>query len=146
MAIVSIIARPTNSVREIVPAASGCRAIASIAAATERPSAKAGPIDPIETASAAAIMLMSLTSTTPSLGLEVTDRGTDEDRGENRENVGLHQADEDFEGHQRDRDEQPGKRHDQRDDKLPTHHVAEQADHQREGAHDFGDDVERQHD
>ena len=37
---VSIIARPTNSVREIVLADSGWRAMASIAAATARPSAE----------------------------------------------------------------------------------------------------------
>ena len=54
---VSIIARPTNSVREMVLAASGWRAIASIAAATARPSASAGPIAPNETASAAEMML-----------------------------------------------------------------------------------------
>src|SRR6516162_6202674 len=100
MAIVSIIARPTNSVREIVPAASGCRAIASIAAATERPSAKAGPIDPMETASAAAAMLMSLTSMTHLLSLKRIDGGPNEDRGKNGEDVGLHQPDEDLEGHQ----------------------------------------------
>jgi len=49
-------------VRDKVPAASGCRAIASIAAATDRPSAKEGPIEPIDTATAAAIMLMSFAS------------------------------------------------------------------------------------
>jgi len=46
----------------MVPAASGCRAMASIAAATERPSANAGPIEPIDTASAEAIVLMSFIS------------------------------------------------------------------------------------
>ena len=46
MAVVSIIARPTNKVREMVLAASGCRASASMAAATARPSAKAGPMEP----------------------------------------------------------------------------------------------------
>ena len=54
---VSIIARPTNSVRDMVPAASGWRAIASIAAATARPSASAGPMAPNDTAMAAARML-----------------------------------------------------------------------------------------
>src|SRR6516164_9206285 len=99
---VSIIARPTNKVREMVPAASGCRAIASIAAATERPSARAGPIDPIETASAAAAMLISLTSMTHLLSLKRIDGSPDEDRGEDSEDVGLHQPDEDRECHQRD--------------------------------------------
>ena len=40
---VSIIASPTNKVREMVPAASGWRAMASMAAATARPSPSAGP-------------------------------------------------------------------------------------------------------
>ena len=40
---VSIIARPTKRVREIVPAASGWRAIASIAEATALPSPSARP-------------------------------------------------------------------------------------------------------
>ncbi|MNY60590.1 hypothetical protein D3C86_1971640 [compost metagenome] len=57
MAMVSIIARPTNRVRDRLPAASGWRAMASIAAATARPSASAGPMAPKLTATAAAMML-----------------------------------------------------------------------------------------
>ena len=76
----------------------------------------------------------------------VLDRGADENRCENGEDIGLHQANEDFERHQRDRHEQPGERHDQRDDELAAHHIAEQAHHQREGARHLGDEVERQHD
>ena len=53
---VSIIARPTNKVRDKVAAASGWRAIASMAAATARPSARAGPMAPNDTAIAAAAM------------------------------------------------------------------------------------------
>ena len=59
MAVVSIMARPTNSVREMVLAASGWRASASMAAATERPSASAGPMAPKDTAKAAQTMLTS---------------------------------------------------------------------------------------
>src|SRR6516165_2192254 len=144
---VSIIARPTKSVREIVPAASGCRAIASIAAATDRPSARAGPIEPIETASAATIVLISFMSIeNSSAPLGGVNRGADEHRGERGEDVGLHQTDKDLEGHQRDRHKQPGKPHDERNDKLAAHDVAEEPYHQREGAGYFGDNVERQHD
>src|SRR5487761_1176566 len=111
---VSIIARPTKSVRETVPAASGWRAIASMAAATERPSASAGPIDPIETARAAPMMEMSLASMEPPLScFGVAERGADEDGGEDGEDVGLHQADQDLEGHQRDRNEEAGQGDDQ---------------------------------
>ena len=53
MAVVSIIASPTNKVREMVLAASGWRASASIAAATARPSASAGPMAPKATTKAA---------------------------------------------------------------------------------------------
>src|SRR5579871_6728285 len=140
---VSIIARPTNKVREIVPAASGCRAIASIAAATERPSAKAGPIEPIETATAAAMMLTSFKSMeSPSFFVDRCDRRTDEDRGEDREDVGLDEADQDLEDHEGDRHEQTGERHHQADHELAAHHVAEQPHHERERAGDLGDQLE----
>ena len=132
----------------MVPAASGWRAIASIAAATERPSASAGPIEPIETAMTAPMMAMSfgvhgtsfiLLSTSPS-------GGADEDGGEDGEDVGLHKADQDFEDHERDRHEQPGQSHDQGDDEFAAHDVAEEAHHEREGPRHLGEDVERQHD
>ena len=54
---VSIMARPTKSVREMTFADYGWRAMASIAAATARPSPSAGPMAPNETAIAADIML-----------------------------------------------------------------------------------------
>src|ERR1035438_2886994 len=46
MAVDSIIARPTNSVRVMVGAASGCCAREVMAEATERPSPSAGPMQP----------------------------------------------------------------------------------------------------
>src|ERR1700733_3617331 len=46
IAVDSIIARPTNSVRVIVAEASGCCANAVSAVATDRPSLSAGPIHP----------------------------------------------------------------------------------------------------
>src|SRR3546814_21017313 len=49
----------------MVPPASGCRAIASIAAAIARPSASAGPIEPIATAITAPMMLRVLASMGP---------------------------------------------------------------------------------
>src|SRR5690348_5336743 len=98
---VSIIARPTNSVRDRVPAASGWRAMASMAAATERPSASAGPIDPTAIATAAQMMETSLASMETSLGIGgVADGGADEDGCEHAEDVGLHEAHQDFECHQ----------------------------------------------
>src|SRR6185437_1515066 len=158
---VSIMASPTNRVREIVPAASGWRAIASIAAATERPSPSAGPIEPIETATAAAMMLMTFAS----IGLlskllhrccRARDRfglirfathcGADENGGEHKEDVRLHDADQKLERHERDRYEKPGKREHERDQEFPTHDVAEEAHHQGEGARDLRKHVEGQHD
>src|ERR1019366_8959379 len=144
---VSIMARPTKSVREMVPAASGWRAIASIAAATERPSASAGPIEPTETAITAPMMLMSFGSMKPPLALlDAADSSADEDGCEHSEDVGLDDANQDLEDHERDRHEEAGERHHESDDKLSTHHVAEEADHERKGARHFRDDVERQHD
>lgn len=58
MAVDSIIARPTNKVRVMVGAASGCCAIASNAVETERPSAMAGIIHPMEVVSPAIIIVV----------------------------------------------------------------------------------------
>src|SRR5581483_11194452 len=97
-------ARPTNRVREIVPAASGWRAMASRPAAIERPSASAGPIAPNETAKAAARMLIILISMVPPLAAcGGVDRGADEDGCEHGEDVGLDQAQQNLERHERDR-------------------------------------------
>src|SRR3954447_15788900 len=129
---VSIIARPTNRVRDRVPADSGWRAMASIAAATARPSARAGPIAPKETAMAAARMLIIWIVMVASALLDGADRAADEDGGEDREDVGLDEAGQDLQGHQRDRHQQSGQRQDDGDDELAAHDVAEQAHHQRE--------------
>src|SRR5579864_3663950 len=64
MAIDSIIARPTNSVRVMVAEASGCWASALSAVATDRPSLSAGAtqptpiVSPAETIEATAMMVM----------------------------------------------------------------------------------------
>src|SRR5918995_1350185 len=97
---VSIMARPTNSVRDRVPAASGWRAIASIAAATARPSPSAGPIAPNATAIAAARM-ESCSTVMGSPPLDAADAGAAEHRREHREDVGLDQTDQNLERHQR---------------------------------------------
>src|SRR5260364_75898 len=109
MAMVSIMASPTNSVREMVFAASGCRAIASIAAATARPSASAGPIAPNDTATAADIMLTkdSQFTTAPLrcwiVGFRVLPlghRSCDEDHSKDREDIGLNRTRKEIEGHE----------------------------------------------
>src|SRR5208337_4269719 len=147
MAMVSIIARPTNSVREMVPAASGCRAMASMAAATDRPSASAGPIEPMDTAMAAPMMETSFASMNTPLGfLCAADGGADEHSRKHGENVRLHDADENLERHERNRHEQPRQSHDERNHELSAHHVSEQTHHERERARHFGKDIERQHD
>src|SRR4051812_17734175 len=142
---VSIIAKPTNRVRDSVPAASGWRAMASIAAATALPSASAGPMAPNDTAMAAhsrliASMDMKLTSFDGAHG------AADEHGGKNGEDVGLDQTGQEFERHQRDRHEQAGQRDDDGDHEFAAHDVAEQAHHQGEGAGDLRQQVERQHD
>src|SRR6516164_8512195 len=131
----------------MVPAASGWRAMASIAAATDLPSASAGPIEPIETAITAPMMLTSLASTKPpSCRFGTADCGTNENGCKHREDVGLNEADQDFQHHERDWNEQAGEGHNHRNHELPAHHVAEQAHHQGECTRYLGHDVEWQHD
>src|SRR5271157_6579363 len=152
---VSIIARPTKRVREIVPAASGWRAIASIAEATALPSPRPGPIAPRPTASAAEKMLtawMRSFTSCRSLSRGVAGRlgplahgGADENGRENREDVSLHRAGQQIERHQRDRHEEAGERENDANDEDAAHHVAEQAHDQGESAGELLDDVERNH-
>src|SRR5208337_83015 len=105
---VSIIASPTKSVREIVPAASGWRAMASMAAATARPSASAGPMEPTETAKAAPIIAISLASMKPPLSFfPIPGSSTDKNRSEDCKNVSLHEANQNLERHERDGHEKP---------------------------------------
>ena len=149
MAMVSIIARPTKSVREIVPADSGWRAIASMAAAMARPSARAGPRAPKETAIVAAMMLMNcgVMRKVP-LGLDRfgADRGADIDGREDGKDIGLDESDHDAEDHEGYGDEQAREDQDDADDEFVAHDVAEQAHHQRESARDLRKHVERKED
>src|SRR5690606_28984401 len=63
MAVVSTMASPTNSVREMVLAASGCCAMASTGSPTARPWPRALPMEATPTAKAAAAMEMTATMT-----------------------------------------------------------------------------------
>src|SRR3546814_20925803 len=77
---------------------------------------------------------------------DAADRGADKDCCEHGEDVGLHETQQDREGHERDRHEEPGEREHECDHELPTHHVAEEAHHEREGARHLREEIERQHD
>src|SRR5580704_1316181 len=103
MAVDSIIASPTNSVRVMVADASGCCARELSAVATALPSPSAGPrtpmpvVMPAVTIDATAIMVM-LSKVPPypsgvlACKLAGTGCGSDVDRRENAEDVGLHHA------------------------------------------------------
>src|SRR5271166_626478 len=143
---VSIIARPTNSVRDMVPAASGWRAMASIAAATARPSPSAGPIAPNDTAIAAAKMLtisiqFMIFSFPSCWRASFTHCAADEHHGKHREYVGLDRSDEQVERHQRNWHKQAGKRENDANDENAAHDVAEQAHDQRKGASERFDHI-----
>src|SRR5450756_677961 len=93
----SIIARPTNSVRVMVGAASGCWARALRAVETARPWPIAGPKHPkpmvipavtVEAAAMIVILSMGLPRFVVS-GIAGTDRGRGVDRRQNAEDVRL---------------------------------------------------------
>src|SRR5471032_497012 len=100
-------ARPTNRVRVMVAAASGCWASAVSAVATARPSASAGPIVPKPVVSPAmtidvTAMRVVLSMVSFQVGSGAGRRrgavgagaggGRDVDRGQDAEDVGLHHA------------------------------------------------------
>src|ERR1700733_4922330 len=147
MAMDSIIAKPTNRVRVIVVAASGCCASELKAVATARPSPRAGPmlpraiVRPAVTIEAIAMSVMlSMESpvdggrhpsglrigATP--GRALARGGRDVDRGQDAENVGLHHAGEQAEGTHEDREDERRDGEQNGDDHRAAHHVAEQAD------------------
>src|SRR5277367_5717690 len=111
MATDSIMARPTNRVRVMVAAASGCCARELNAVATARPSPRAGPtlpraiIRPAVTIEAIAMSVMLSMGSPDAVGRHasslfigtapgcaLTRGGRDVDRGQDAENVGLHHA------------------------------------------------------
>src|SRR5664280_3046185 len=114
MAVDSIIAKPTNSVRVMVAEASGCCASAVSAVATARPSASAGPMVPkpvvrpammIEATAMSVWLSMSFSGCDVKdsglrRGLLRSDRRGDVDRRQDAEDVGLDHAGEQAEqGH-----------------------------------------------
>src|SRR5271167_1619024 len=153
---VSIIASPTKRVRDTVPAESGCRAIASIAEATARPSPSAGATAPNDTAIAAAKMLTSWIVLSMMFLLSAGGGGrflpllgdcrADEDHCKHGEDVGLDGSGHDIEGHEGNRHEKAGQRQHDRANKDAAHDIAEEANDQRKDAGDLLDDVERDHD
>src|ERR1022692_2646271 len=146
----SIIASPTNRVRVMVVAASGCCARELNAVATARPSPSAGPILPraiVRPAVTIEAMAMSVMLSIVSLlavvvhalnvlrrfrpGLAAARSGRNINRGQDAEDVGLHHAGAQTKRTHGDRKDegrdgqQYGKNH------RAAHHVAKQAD--REG-------------
>src|SRR5580704_862291 len=125
MATDSIMARPTNRVRVMVAAASGCCARELNAVATARPSPRAGPtlpraiVRPAVTIEAIAMSVM-LSMESPvvgglhpsslrigaTLGRTLARGGRDVDRRENAENVGLHHAGEQAESTHENREDE----------------------------------------
>src|SRR5665213_1709071 len=119
MAVDSIIARPTNSVRVMVAEASGCCAKDVRAVATARPSASAGPIVPKPVVRPAVIietiaMRVMVSMVGPSLvwnglwfrrwlGFGRARGSRDVNRRQDAKNVGLHHAGEQTESGHHDR-------------------------------------------
>src|SRR5512141_2511943 len=121
----SIIARPTNRVRVIVVAESGCWASELNAVATARPSPSAGPIlpsaivRPAVTIEAIAMSVMLSIGISSWAGIHASKfgggfgfwaadarRGRDVNRGQDAEDVGLHHAGEQTEHAHGDREDE----------------------------------------
>src|SRR5580700_9131256 len=154
MAVDSIIANPTKSVRVMVAAASGCCASAVSAVATDRPSPKAGPIHPklivmpdvaIEaTAITVGLSMLFLWLIQGlwccfGLGFARARGGRDVDRGQDAEDVGLHHSGEFAEQCHDDGKEERRNRQQYTDDHRPAHHVAEKTHRQRQRPREFAD-------
>src|SRR5450432_72977 len=146
-------ASPTNRVRVMVEAASGCCASELKAVATARPSPSAGPtlpmaiVRPAVTIEATAMMVMlsimisfgSFVIVSSFLrwfgfGLARADGSRNVNCGQNAEDVGLHNAREQTEQSHEDRKDEGRDGQQNRDDHRPAHHVAEQADGQSQRA------------
>src|ERR1019366_2589802 len=149
----SIIASPTNRVRVIVVAVSGCCASEANAVATARPSPSAGPIlpraivSPAVTIDATAIIVMlsivsplvvvvhaSMFCTTLWFGLAGSRGSRDVNRGQDTEDVGLHHAGQQSERTHGDREDEGRDGQQNGEYHRPAHHIAEQADGQGQGA------------
>src|ERR1022692_1051038 len=149
----SIIARPTNKVRVIVDAASGCCASELNAVATARPSPSAGPILPraiVRPAVTIEAMAMSVMLSIVSVlafvvhalnvlrrftaGLAATRSGRNINRRQDAENVGLHHAGEQTERTHGDREDEGRDGQQYGENHRAAHHVAKQADRERQRA------------
>src|ERR1700683_3610505 len=150
MAMDSIIARPTNKVRVMVVAASGCCASELRAVATARPSPSAGAMLPTPIVAPAVTIETIAIKVVLSIGVPRrwwscrahARGGRDVNSGQNAEDVSLHHAGEQTEQVHEDRKDQRRDRQQDADDHRPAHDVAEQADGQGKGAREFADDVE----
>src|SRR5580698_9609583 len=127
MAVDSIIAKPTNSVRVMVADASGCCASALSAVETERPSANAGIIQPMLVARPAVTIETTATSVMLSIylsfGFARARGGRDVNRGQYAEDVGLHHAGEQSERNHDDRKDEGRDRQQNADNHRSAHHV-----------------------
>src|SRR5664279_122813 len=142
----SIIARPTNKVRVMVVAASGCCASELNAVATARPSPSAGPILPRAIVSPAVMieaMAMSVMLSMVFLlavvvhaldvlhrytaGLTATRSGRNINRSQDAENIGLHHAREQTERTHGDRENEGRNGQQNGENHRAAHHVAKQA-------------------
>jgi hypothetical protein len=131
----SIIARPTNRVRVMVAAASGCCASELNAVATDRPSPSAGPMHPTEIVRPAVMieaiaMSVTLSIVCPLSRPWVTSRlilsscGGDINRGQNTEDIGLYHASEQTERTHDNREDKWRNGQQNGEDHRPAHHVA----------------------
>src|SRR5271170_84112 len=139
MAIDSIIARPTNKVRVMVVAASGCCASELKAVETARPSPRAGAMLPnaivtpavmIETIAIRVMLSICILSLLVVLvsSFAGSRGGCDVNGCEDAENVSLHHAGEQTEQVHKDREYEGRDRQQDADNQRPTHDVAEQPD------------------
>src|SRR5579871_6694057 len=134
----SMRASPMKRVRVTLSAASGCRAIASRAATTARPSLRAGAMAPTamvspatDIATMAKIVAASICVSSVSqrlIGVFASYDRAQIHHDQDGKDVGLHHADEHVECNDRDRNEETRDEQEDGDDKLLAHHVAKEAD------------------
>src|SRR5579864_3377463 len=155
MAIDSIIAKPMNSVRLMVPASSGCWAMEPSACATALASPMAGPIEPMAMHSAAAAIETTATTLTLSIEspyvrrkkrkektgtkslhsfLPALHRGGYVNHGQNGKNIGLDQPHQQSQKLHEHGDKQRRERQQHGHDHRSAHDVYKQPDRQRQVA------------
>src|SRR5699024_1058882 len=146
----STMARLTNSVRDKAGAASGCWAMADMAAAAARPSPSAAPNEPMATVRPAVRMEMVATMASSVMAFLVFDSFVighgccNIYRGQNGKDVCLYHAGDQAEHLHQDRKEEGGNRQQNGGDDGTTHDISVQSDGQRHRPGHFILDVERQ--